>query len=259
MTARAAAAVAILLAAVGASAQDRPDQFGGGEGTMTIPAEAFVGLPAPDGTGFSNHFGMGPPWFPVIGHAPLSLPNGAEITQLCVVGYDDVWFGDVSLSLVGWEYPRAGTTTTTPSRIVATASSGMAPAPGMGTWCASLSAPIVVKSFGDLDGNGVSGWTAYTLRGSLFTGPHGGLAPDAGPVALGSAIVVWRRTVSPAPAVASFVDVPTTHPQFRFVQALVASGITGGCAADRFCPDASITRGQFAVFISVALGLHYPN
>ena len=70
--------------------------------------------------------------------------------------------------------------------------------------------------------------------------------------------VQWNRQVSPAPAAATFSDVPTTHPQFRFVEALVNAGITGGCAAGVYCPDAAVTRGQMAVFLSVALGLNFP-
>jgi hypothetical protein len=70
--------------------------------------------------------------------------------------------------------------------------------------------------------------------------------------------LTWSRQVSPAPATARFADVPTTHPMFRFVEALAAAGITGGCTANTFCPDAPLTRGQMAVFLSVALGLHFP-
>jgi hypothetical protein len=71
--------------------------------------------------------------------------------------------------------------------------------------------------------------------------------------------ILWNRQVSPAPAVASFTDVPTTHGQFRFIEALVAAGITGGCGGGNYCPDAPLTRGQMAVFLSTALGLHFPN
>lgn len=70
--------------------------------------------------------------------------------------------------------------------------------------------------------------------------------------------VYYRLQVSPGPAVATFPnDVPTSHPLFRFVEALAAAGITGGCAPGSYCPDASITRGQMAVFLSTALGLHF--
>ena len=70
--------------------------------------------------------------------------------------------------------------------------------------------------------------------------------------------LTWNRQVTPAPATARFTDVPPTHSAFRFVEALAASGITGGCGANTFCPDAPLTRAQMAIFLSVALGLHYP-
>lgn len=66
-----------------------------------------------------------------------------------------------------------------------------------------------------------------------------------------------RLQVSPPPATASFVDVPTTSPIFKFVEALKASGITAGCDATHFCPNASLTRGQMAVFLASALGLQW--
>jgi hypothetical protein len=70
--------------------------------------------------------------------------------------------------------------------------------------------------------------------------------------------VYYALQVSPAPAVATFPnDVPTSHPFFRFVEALARAGITAGCDPGSFCPDAPLTRGQMAVFLSVALGLHF--
>jgi hypothetical protein len=69
--------------------------------------------------------------------------------------------------------------------------------------------------------------------------------------------VFYRLQVSPAPATATFGDVPTSHPFFQFVEALVASGITVGCGGGNYCPDASLTRGQMAVCLSKALGLHF--
>jgi hypothetical protein len=67
----------------------------------------------------------------------------------------------------------------------------------------------------------------------------------------------WRRQVSPPPGSATFNDVPTNHIFFRFVEALVRAGITGGCAAGQFCPGQPVTRGEMAAFISTALGLHW--
>ena len=74
------------------------------------------------------------------------------------------------------------------------------------------------------------------------------------------ATVFYRLQVSPAPALASFNDVPDTHPFFQFIEALKSSGITGGCqvAPPLYCPDNFVTRGQMAGFLAKALGLQFP-
>ncbi|HEX4441167.1 MAG TPA: S-layer homology domain-containing protein [Thermoanaerobaculia bacterium] len=72
------------------------------------------------------------------------------------------------------------------------------------------------------------------------------------------AIIGYRLQVSPAPGTATFGDVPTSHPFFQYVEALAASGITGGCGSGNYCPDTPVTRGQMAVFLSKALGLQWP-
>jgi plastocyanin len=76
---------------------------------------------------------------------------------------------------------------------------------------------------------------------------------------LRSVRVFHRKVVSPPPATPTFSDVPASDPRYRFVEALVAAGVTGGCGGGLYCPDAALTRGQMAVFLSVALGLFWPN
>lgn len=68
----------------------------------------------------------------------------------------------------------------------------------------------------------------------------------------------WGRQVSPAPVTATFDDVPTSHPFFQFVEALVGEGITSGCGSGDYCPDQTVTRGQMAVFLARGLGLTFP-
>ena len=70
--------------------------------------------------------------------------------------------------------------------------------------------------------------------------------------------VRWRRRISPPPPLATFNDVPTNHPFFQFIEALADSGITAGCGGGNYCPDEPVTRGQMAVFLAKALGLHWP-
>jgi S-layer homology domain len=68
----------------------------------------------------------------------------------------------------------------------------------------------------------------------------------------------WHREVGPPPGTATFNDVPTSHPQFQFIEALAESGITVGCGGGSYCPDNPLTRGQMAVFLAKALGLYWP-
>jgi hypothetical protein len=77
--------------------------------------------------------------------------------------------------------------------------------------------------------------------------------------ALLGAFLSYKLQVSPAPASATFADVPTNHPYFRFVEALASAGITGGCGGGNYCVNSPITRGEMAVFLAAALGLHFPN
>jgi S-layer family protein len=98
----------------------------------------------------------------------------------------------------------------------------------------------------------IEGTHAYVL--CIAHGVGGATNQSAG------ATLWYQLQVSPSPATATFPnDVPTTHPFFRFVEAMAASGITGGCGAGSFCPDQAVTRGQLSVFLATALGLHFPN
>jgi hypothetical protein len=50
----------------------------------------------------------------------------------------------------------------------------------------------------------------------------------------------------------SFTDVPRAHATYRFVETLLHHAVTGGCAAQSYCPDASTAREQMAVFALAA-------
>jgi S-layer homology domain len=91
---------------------------------------------------------------------------------------------------------------------------------------------------------------AYVLRLE-----HPAVGPE--PQYFGFVEIWWRRTVSDPPATATFGDVPASHSFYRFIEALAASGVTGGCGSGNYCPDKPLTRGQMAVFLSKALGLHW--
>jgi hypothetical protein len=47
----------------------------------------------------------------------------------------------------------------------------------------------------------------------------------------------------------SFPDVPDSQQFYRFIETLFHNGVTGGCGGGNYCPDASVTRAQMAVFL----------
>ena len=50
----------------------------------------------------------------------------------------------------------------------------------------------------------------------------------------------------------SFTDVPLSNGFYPFIETLLHHGITGGCAGTSYCPAASTTRDQMAVFVLIA-------
>ena len=71
--------------------------------------------------------------------------------------------------------------------------------------------------------------------------------------------MTWVRQISPAPAVATFNDVPTNHPFFAVIEAFAKSGITTGCGNGNFCPSQTVTRQELAKFFARGLGLSWPD
>ncbi len=60
---------------------------------------------------------------------------------------------------------------------------------------------------------------------------------------------------TPPPAVGTFGDVPVSNPFAKWIEELARRGVTAGCGGGNYCPDAAITRGQMAVFLSTTFGL----
>ena len=74
---------------------------------------------------------------------------------------------------------------------------------------------------------------------------------------LRSVRIYYHLVVSDPPVKSTFNDVPVDHPFFQYIEALAASGVTGGCGNNNYCPDQALTRGQMAVFLAKALGLYF--
>jgi hypothetical protein len=54
---------------------------------------------------------------------------------------------------------------------------------------------------------------------------------------------------TPPPCSGVFADVPCSSPFAPWVEALAAAGVTGGCGGGNYCPSATVSREQMAVFL----------
>lgn len=169
----------------------------------------------------------------------FSLPNGALLQRVQVEACDTSATAQLAFGIARGIAPAGAA-----ANISNVGGTGVAATPG----CAFFSVtPTATTSIANAANDY---WVFFDFSGT-------GLGTT---IQIHSLRIYYRLQVSPAPAVATFPnDVPTSHPFFRFIEAMAASGVTGGCGAGSFCPDQAVTRGQMAVFLATALGLHFPN
>jgi hypothetical protein len=234
--------------AIGQDAPE-PNQFGTASSWTVIPATRIVPVDVTTYQGdwaggtyyrWSNGGGVG--WFA----ADLDLPPGVEIEGVCLHVYDVDPNSQLTMQLMVSEMGDGGQNPVTTS--LATATSGGTP--GYTQMCAFPANPVVVRSWADSDSNGVPSSLTYWIKLTASTVANSN-------VRWGAARIGWHRKISPASGSQSFGDVPTNHVFYTHIEALKNAGVTTGCGNGNFCPDAPLTRGQMAVFLAKALGLHW--
>ncbi len=232
--------------------QEAPEAFGPGFQYTVFHASRFLPwaqTPTPgyiSTTGYIYPVGTtGSYW------TQLDLPNGASIDYLYALVYDDTTSGYWAFDFHGYEgavIPGGASTPSYTSFAADTSANG-----GYSIIRLFPSPTVVIREWADMDGDGIATTLSYNLSVTAI-GSDG-----AGDLRFWGVAVKWARTISPAPATATFDDVPTDHWAFRFVEALADSGITAGCGGGNYCPDDPITRAEMAVYLAAALGLHWPT
>jgi len=216
-----------------------PDQV------LTIDASSFLGFGAEaitESSGYLIKQNAGELQL----YAPLQLPDGAVITRLCLYARNEDVSNVVNVSLQAVKLASPGHA---PGVVSIPGTLALADFHnGYGEVCTN---PISYEfhETADVDGDQAPELVAHRLRAFV---PFGAFA-------LGGVRITWHRQVSAPPATATFPDVPTSHLFFQHVEALYAAGITAGYGNGNFGVNDPITRGQMAVFLAKALGLHWAN
>ncbi len=233
--ARAQTAGGLLEKSEEATAQpQRPDTYGTQSQTIvTLNAWEFEPIDSTTTTGFTGNWqryktGGGDHLY-----AGIHLPSGALVSFVEITGCDGLTNTAIGAHFLVCPDPNG---TCTP---VGQAVSTVAGAPG----CGYFTSPQFAH-------------TVDNLANTYFVDMILSAADPA--LSFRNVHIYYQLQVSPDPPGQTFGDVPVGHPQHRFVEALYAAGITAGCAGGNYCPDAPLTRGQMAVFLSLALGLHHP-
>ncbi len=214
-----------------------PSSFGPGTSVLSIDSSAFSPVDSTTTWTWDGFYlarirnGGTYPWF----DAPVLLPSGAHVVQVSFEVYD----GDADNDIYGFfgvnsGQPAGGPTIFTPGSVTS----------GSPGWT------YIDESMD---------FTIDNLNNSYVLEVNAGGIGTTSTVEFRRALVYYNLQVSAAPATPTFLDVPTDHPFFQYIEAFAAAGITGGCGSGNYCPNAPLTRGQMAVFLSKALGLYWPN
>ena len=229
--------VTLLLLTVPATAQEART-FGTSSSTSyTIHAKGFVPTNPPSAQALFSTVRLGR-WCTVDCsiEATVLLPEGAVATAVELDACDTDVSGRVFATF--FQLAAAESATFPP---LASLSTGGPATPGCGRFAQAITPPATIDN-----ANKSYVVTVEISGGTLAT-------------RLNAVRIFYHLQVSPAPLAATFDDVPTSHPFFPFIEALVRAGITTGCSDSPplFCPDGPVTRKQMAAFLARALGLHW--
>lgn len=241
---RVVAVFGIVLSAVALSGVAGAQTYGTKDQVLTIESLEFRPVnpsSAADYAGASNYLGgngAGGSY-----SAPLHLPDGALITQMCLYYYDPNSTG-TDATIFAMKLPAGGQ------------EAGLVAVPGghvfeyvnigYGTVCTDPMS-FTIRSDADLDGLG-SRHLAYFVYAETHAATK-----------IGGVRITWHRQISPPPLSPTFADVPNGAFGYAGIEALAASGITQGCGNGNFCPNQTMTRAQMAALLARALGLYWGN
>jgi hypothetical protein len=212
-------------------------------------------------------------------------PNGFDTTVLFEWGTTSAYGNTTPVQSIGKATTNVAVTADliglTPDtlyhyRVVATNSVGTTEGGDVtfvATLCSATNMNPTSQSFSAQGGNGsvsvtaACNWTAVPSDGWIIitsggTGSGNGtisytVDSHSNPTSRSGSITIGATSLAVLQG-AQFADVPTSHVFYEQIERLSARGVTAGCGGGNYCPDASVTREQMAIFIERALGAVTP-
>ncbi len=173
--------------------------------------------------------------------APVMLPTGSLISWVGLYYFDTNPTYDIFAKLTAYSGGAPSTGLATETVLATAASSGSS---GLGY----VATPLSYTVDNNVEFDGSAAQLAVVIR----------VLTNSNTVEFKAVDIWWARQISPPPATQTFNDVAPGDFGYAYVEALAASGVTGGCGGGNYCPNANLTRAQMAVFLSKALGLYWP-
>jgi hypothetical protein len=170
----------------------------------------------------------------------IHIPNGAIIDSAELEACDTSATGEVLFGMAAGASPMGAA-----ANITSIAGTGAAATPGCNFFTVTPTAPPVV-----VDNRNANYWVFMGFSGDF-----------SGATYFNAIRVFYHLQISSAPVTPTFTDVAPDNIYYQFIEALAASGATGGCnqVPLQYCPDRPITRAEMSVFLAKLLGLHFPN
>jgi hypothetical protein len=216
----------------------RPEAYGTTALTL-LQVPATLCAPIFDTTSFSGIDGYVHPTAGAGAYdCPLNAPTGAKLVKIAIVAADASDSGHAGAVVAHCVTPD-----------------GLCLGAGVAATTGTASSPSSGRVSADLTGFGLTvdkNAELYWIRVVIDS--------NTGDVKFREADIYYQLQVStPAPGTQTFGDVPPSFAFYKAIEALAASGITGGCGGGNFCPSSNVTRGEVAAFLARALGLQFPN
>jgi hypothetical protein len=223
----------------------RAQSYGPEEQVLTIGAAEFRSLHSVDtyidASGYLRYNGD------LVHLAPLSLPEGARIEKLCLYAHDS----DLDPSKFERSHVVAIKLAPGGESLALKVVSPDVVSENDGYHRVCRDGPVTLRAKIDMDGDGTRDAVAYYV--------HVEVPSPRGSLGVGGVQISWKRQVSHPPSTPTFGDVPAADIAFEHIEALAASGVTAGCGGGNFCPNATLTRREMAIFLTKALGLHWAD